>query len=49
MGVDWSALALHASENAGVDVSKAVEESSKGLPEELKPWNVIEKRKGHWV
>ena len=48
-GLDWSALALHASENAGVDVSEAIKESAKGLPDHLKPEAAAERRRGHWV
>ena len=48
-GLDWSALALHASENAGVDVSGAVAKSSKSLPDHLKPEACVERRREHWV
>jgi hypothetical protein len=37
MELDWSAMALQASENAGVDVSDSIETSSAGIPDELKP------------
>ena len=35
--LDWSAMALQASENSGVDVSESIETSSVGIPEDLKP------------
>mmetsp|Transcript_12492 Transcript_12492/g.24823 ORF Transcript_12492/g.24823 Transcript_12492/m.24823 type:complete len:338 (+) Transcript_12492:66-1079(+) len=43
--LDWSALGLGASENAGVDVSKAVEESAKHLPEVLRPDAIVKAKK----
>ena len=39
-GLDWSAVALNASENSGVDVSDAIRTSADSLPESLKPFNV---------
>ena len=42
--LDWSALGLGASENAGIDVSKDIEESAKGLPEEMRPDALVKKR-----
>mmetsp|Transcript_4767 Transcript_4767/g.9558 ORF Transcript_4767/g.9558 Transcript_4767/m.9558 type:complete len:338 (-) Transcript_4767:51-1064(-) len=43
--LDWSAMALHASENAGVDVSSAIETSSVGIPDDLKPAAIMAAKK----
>jgi hypothetical protein len=43
--LDWSALALHASESAGVDVSAAVEKSCETMEEGIRPAAVLSRRR----
>jgi len=43
--MDWSAVALQASESAGVDVSESVAESCKGMQKEHRPASVMSGRR----